>query len=74
MVSSIAHKTNVMQIPRWVIANPRSQTYDDKLNDVYLKIVGNSMDGDDGTYDKIITGVSCKIHIGDSKPQMLCLK
>ena len=74
MVGSIAHKTNVMQIPLWVTANPRSQIYDDKLNDVYFKIVGNSMDGSDETYDKIITGVSAKIHVGDSKPQMLLLK
>ena len=74
MVSSIAHKTNVLQIPLWVTANPQSQIYDDKLNDFYFKIVGNSMDGSDETYDKIITGVSGKIHVGDSKPQMLLLK
>ena len=74
MVCSIAHKTNVMQIPSWVIANPRSQLYDDKLNDLYFKIVGNSMDGADETYDKIITSVSSKIHVGDSKSQMLLLK
>ena len=74
MVSSIAHKTNVLQIPLWVTANPQSQIYDDKLNDFYFKIVGNSMDGSDETYDKIITGVSGKIHVGDSKPHVLLLK
>ena len=74
MVGSIAHKTNVLQIPKWVTANPQSQLYDDKLNDLYFKIVGNSMDGSDETYEKIITGVSGKIHVGDNKPQILLLK
>ena len=71
MVSSIAHKTNVMQIPKWVIANPKSQLYDDKSNDLYLKIVGNSMEGDDTSYDKIIVGVSGKIHVGETKLLLL---
>ena len=74
MVSSIAHKTNVLQIPLWVTANPRSEIYDDKLSDLYFKILGNSMDGSDETYEKIITGVSGKIHVGESKPQLLLLK
>ena len=74
MIGSIAHKTNVLQIPLWATANPRSQLYDDKLNDLYFKIVGNSMEGSDDTYEKIITGVSGKIHVGDSKPHMLLLK
>ena len=74
MVCSIAHKTNILQIPLWVIANPRSQIYEDKLNDMYFKIVENSMDGADETYEKIITGVSAKIHVSNSKEQMLLLK
>ena len=73
MVGSIAHKTNVLQIPLWATANPRSQLYDDKLNDLYFKIIGNSMEGSDETYEKIITGVSGKIHVGNNK-QMLLLK
>jgi len=73
MVRKICHATNVMQIPKWVTANPRSQMNDDKLSDFYFKIVGNSMDGSDETYDKIITGVSGKIHVGNSN-QMLLLK
>jgi len=71
MVCSIAHKTNVMQIPKWVTANPRSQINDDKLCDFYFKIVGNSMEGNDGTYEKIITGVSDKIRVGNNKQVML---
>ena len=63
MIGGFAHKTNVMQIPKWVIAHPRSQICEDKSNDLYLKIVVNSMDGDDHTYDKIITGVSDKLHV-----------
>ena len=73
MVRKICHETNVMQIPKWVTANPRSQMNDDKLSDLYFKIVGNSMDGSDETYEKIITGVSGKIHVGDIKPQILLL-
>ena len=74
MVRKICHETNVMQLSNWVTANPLSQLNDDKLSDLYFKIVGNSMEGDDEAYDKIITGVSCKIHVGDHKPQILLLK
>ena len=71
MVGSIAHKTNVLQIPLWATANPRSQLYDDKLNDLYFKIIGNSMEGSDETYEKIITGVSGKIHVSNNKQQLI---
>lgn len=74
MVRKICHETNVMQLSKWVTANPLSQLNDDKLSDLYFKIVGNSMEGDDEAYDKIITGVSGKIHVGDHKPQILLLK
>jgi len=71
MVRKICHETNVIQIPKWVTANLRSQVYDDKLNDMYFKILGNSMDGNDETYDKIITGISGKIHVGANKHLLL---
>lgn len=65
----INHKVNVLQIPHWLNTYPNSNMADHSLNELYLKIVSNSMDGTDETYDKIISNVSDKITINKKNPQ-----
>lgn len=65
----INHKVNILQIPHWLKSYPNSNMADHSLNELYLKIVSNSMDGTDETYDKIISNVSEKITINKKNPQ-----
>lgn len=65
----INHKVNILQIPHWLKTYPNSNMADNSLNELYLKIVSNSMDGTDETYDKIISNVSEKITINKKNPQ-----
>ena len=65
----INHKVNILQIPQWLNTYPNSNMADHSLNELYLKIVSNSMDGTDETYDKIISNVSDKITINKKNPQ-----
>ena len=69
LLSKINHKINVSQILNWKNANPRCDQADDKLNSIYLKMVGNLADGDNDTYEKIITNVSDKISIDKKCPK-----
>ena len=59
----INHKVNVLQIPKWLHSNPRSETSEHKLNTMYLNMIQNSMHFEDETYDKIIHNVSERFHI-----------
>ena len=69
LLSKINHKMNVSQILNWKNANPRCEQSDDKLNSIYLKMVGNLAAGDNDTYEKIITNVSDKISIDKKSPK-----
>ena len=53
---------NIKQIPEWVKQNPNCKNSDSKKNDVYLKMISNSMCGIDETetehnFNKIISNV-----------------
>jgi hypothetical protein len=62
-LSKINHKMNFLQIFNWKNKYPNCEYADDKMNTLYLKIVGNSSDCEDDTYEKIITNFSDKITI-----------
>jgi hypothetical protein len=59
----INHKVNVLQIPKWLHSNPKSENSNHILNDIYLKMIQNSMHLEDETYNKIIHHFSEKFHI-----------
>jgi hypothetical protein len=55
---------NVSQIPKWKNIYPSCEIASDTKNTIYLKIVQNMIvDGDDNTYDKVITNISNKMFI-----------
>ena len=62
-LSKINHKMNFLQIFNWKNKYPNCEYADDKMNTLYLKIVGNSSDCEGDTYEKIITNFSDKITI-----------
>jgi hypothetical protein len=64
VLSKINHKMNVLQIPKWKNIYPSCEIASDTQNTIYLKIVQNMIvDGDDNTYEKVITNISNKIFI-----------
>jgi hypothetical protein len=64
VISKINHKMNVLQIPKWKNIYPSCEIASDTKNTIYLKIVQNMIvDGDDNTYDKVITNISNKMFI-----------
>jgi hypothetical protein len=64
VLSKINHKMNVSQIPKWKNIYPSCEIASDNQNTIYLKIVQNMIvDGDDNTYEKVITNNSNKIFI-----------
>lgn len=54
-IRKINHKMNVLQLPKWLLANPNSNISDNSLNELYLNIVSNTMDCEDKIYDIIAT-------------------
>lgn len=62
-LSKINHKMNFLQIFNWKNKYPNCEYADDKMNTLYLKILGNSSDCEGDTYEKIITNFSDKITI-----------
>ena len=65
-IRKINHKMNVLQIPKWLSANPNSNISDHSLNEVYLNIVSNTMDCEDKIHD-IITNISDMLVIDKKK-------
>lgn len=64
VLSKINHKMNVSQIPKWKNIYPSCEIASDTQNTIYLKIVQNMIvDGDDNTYEKVITNISNKIFV-----------
>jgi hypothetical protein len=63
-IKYIAHK-NVVQIPEWISENPDANDYDSKKHLEYIKIVSESMGGQDekGNYNKIIKNVAKEVVI-----------
>jgi hypothetical protein len=57
---------NVLQIPKWLSANPNSNISDHSLNELYLNIVSNAMDCEDKIHD-IITNISDMLVIDKKK-------
>lgn len=64
VLSKINHKMNVSQIPKWKKIYPSCEIESDVKNTIYLKIVQNMIvDGEDNTYEKVITNISNKMFI-----------
>jgi len=66
-IKSIASE-NIKQIPKWRDNNPKCTEASSKKNDMYLKIVGNSMNGltteeSNKNIDKIISNITKNVSI-----------
>jgi hypothetical protein len=65
---------NVSQIPKWKNMYPTCDTASDIQNTIYLKIVQNMIvDGEDDTYQRIITNISNKIVIDKCIPKNMMI-
>lgn len=63
MLSKINHTMNLSQILKWKDTYPSCELSNDKRNALYLKIVRNMVEGEDETYEKVITNISDNIVI-----------
>jgi hypothetical protein len=73
MLSKINHTMNVSQVLKWKDTYPSCELSNDKRNTLYLKIVRNMVEGEDDTYERVITQISENIAIdkGTQKHMML---
>ena len=73
LLSKINHTMNLSQILKWKDTYPSCELSNDKRNALFLKIVRNMVDDEDGNYEKIIKNISDKIVIdkGSQKNMML---
>jgi hypothetical protein len=73
LLSKINHTMNLSQILKWKDTYPSCELSNDKRNALFLKIVRNMVDDEDGNYEKIIKNISDKIVIdkGAQKNMML---
>jgi hypothetical protein len=67
-IKNLDHK-NIMNIDKWKKENPECNDYDSKKNEIYNKIMFESMSGESNNYNKIISNISKTVIIDKTEPE-----